>query len=320
VKAVAWKNVQRARQVAASAGLLGRGRELAVVFGNCQADAMRQLLDRSPAFAERYRTLAIPAVHNMTPLERRLLDRLLPKLGLVVAQPVSRDYRGLRLGTDQIAAQASRARVVRWPALYLDAHRPFHVSVHPRPREAVEAPLVDYHDLRALAAAHRGLPFELAADWIAGYEPPADYVRANASRAAEQLERREQPCDVQMHDYLAGPEKRYATGFHTVNHPTTAVLDRIARGIHAELGLEYAPDLPAGWEPLGHLRAPVEPAVARILGLDVEPVRDWQRHGAPLPWQDVLRAHLDWYAANPEARDAGVQEHRDKLAALALLA
>ena len=58
MRAAAWKAVQRARLLAAIAGRYGRGREVAVVFGNCQADALRQLLERSPAFAARYATLA----------------------------------------------------------------------------------------------------------------------------------------------------------------------------------------------------------------------------------------------------------------------
>ena len=43
MRATAWKAVQRGRLLAAIAGRYGRGRELAVVFGNCQADALRRL-------------------------------------------------------------------------------------------------------------------------------------------------------------------------------------------------------------------------------------------------------------------------------------
>ena len=89
--------------------------------------------------------------------ELHLIEKLLPRVDVLIAQPVSDGYRGMGLGTNELRARLRPdARVVRWPVAYFEGLYPFQVYVN-RLGSAVgaSAPITDYHDLRLLFAAWR---------------------------------------------------------------------------------------------------------------------------------------------------------------------
>src|SRR5205085_7499609 len=81
---------------------LARGEEprrpLCLVYGNCQAEPLRVLLDESADFADRYETVRIPPVHEINAVQVGKLQRVLHLASLIVAQPIKDNYRELPLG------------------------------------------------------------------------------------------------------------------------------------------------------------------------------------------------------------------------------
>ena len=137
-------------------------RRLCVVYGNCQAEGLGDVLSSSPAFAEEYRVAAIPAVHMLSSSELRDLEQLIAGASLIVAQPVRPGYRGMGLGTDEVTAAApSGCRVIRFPVLYYQGLFPFQAFVHhggDNGRSHVSAPVTGrHHDLRLLGCAAQGM-------------------------------------------------------------------------------------------------------------------------------------------------------------------
>src|SRR5580658_5883741 len=101
-----------------------------VVYGNCQADAIRTLLDRSPAFRMRFRTLRIPGVHKITTDTVDLVRMAVSSASLIVSHPVRDGYHGYPVGSEEILTYASPdCRRVTVPALYYDGLFPFQVYV-----------------------------------------------------------------------------------------------------------------------------------------------------------------------------------------------
>src|SRR4051794_27146502 len=88
-------------------GAAGTASRVCIVYGNCQADALSQVLRDSPAFAAEYEVTQVPGVHVMTPAQRSQLEELVSRAALIVAQPVRSGYRAA-IGTDEIAAAAPR--------------------------------------------------------------------------------------------------------------------------------------------------------------------------------------------------------------------
>jgi hypothetical protein len=299
-------------------GVISPRRPLALSFGNCQAEPLRQILGRSQSFAELYETIRVPPAHTMTRRQVALLRHVLPKASLLVGQPVSNNYRNLALGTDQISALLPKqARVVKWPALYWDGIFPFIAYVHIRPRQTIDAPITVYHDLRLIASAHRGYSADEALKFLADYKVPDDGIDFVLRQASRFLGDREEQCDVRIMDYLQDPDIE-PHAFYVVNHPRRFVLERIASEVHQLLGLVYGPGSDE-WEPLGDTRAPIELDVLRCRGLVGNPHEDWIISGRSWSRDEIVRSHLDWYAVHQEAVVAGVSEHSSRLTALGLL-
>ncbi|WP_242456338.1 WcbI family polysaccharide biosynthesis putative acetyltransferase [Mycolicibacterium sp. P1-18] len=285
-------------------------RPLWLVVGNCQAEALRLVLD---GVDDRpYTTVRMPPVHELERSDLPYLRALLGRAAVLLSQPIRDGYRDLPLGTAELAAALPRtARVVRWPVIRYAGLHPFQAIVrHPADRSVVP-PVVPYHDLRTVVAARDGKAAD--DDWDVEVDDAAFVAVAEASQA--ELARREGlQCDVGVSDVL-GPSG--ADAAHTVNHPGNGVLTELGRRALGALGVTASVPVPARTL-LGSAIAPLEPRVLRARGI-VAPGRvDWWFDGAELRSDDVHRAQLQWYRDNPDFIGLAVERHAHALDLLGL--
>jgi Polysaccharide biosynthesis enzyme WcbI len=295
-------------------------RPLCVVYGNCHADPIRRLLERSPAFTTAFRTTRITAAHELKADQLDQLKSTLAGASLLITQPVRDDYRGLPIGSGQLAANTpDSCRTITIPALYYDATYPFQVYVRPTDSGRAPVPIVQaYHDLRFLHCAAQGWNYEQASAWLNEFRPLQHGIRAVAQQARERLGEYESWLDVQVLDRLTAPEL-HGRSFFTVDHPTNAGMMRLVAGIHERLGLPYVPD-GEGPPLLGTYRTPLEPSVIEALELPDEPRRDWVARGQAYTLEQMLAAHLDFYAEHPDIVSAGIDDHAERMATLGIAA
>ena len=269
------------------------GRPLAVVHGNCQAEALRVLLAGSPSFP--WQAVRVPPVHELEASDLTSYDRLLAASTLLVSQPVAHGYRDLPLGTAQVSARlAPGAVVVVWPVVRWQGLHPWQAIV--RAADGAEPPVVPYHDLRTLT----------------GRQPQDPDLLAAARDSTAELVRREAACDVAVSDLLAG-----ADAVHTLNHPGNRVLIELARRVQSHVGAP-ADAADPGRVLLGGVRAPLEPAVLDALGLDAAPQEHWLVAGRQVPPGEVVAAQSAWYATRPDVVAEGMRRYADRLPVLGL--
>ena len=270
-----------------------------VVFGNCQAESLRQFLPASVHWVR------MPPVHELGADDIPYLDRLLDRTDVIISQPVRDDYHGLPLGTGQLFARVRdlSARlvvpVIRFAGLY-----PTHAIIRPPSDASLVPPLVAYHDLHTLA--------EAAGDPLPGLT--ADSVREIAALSIRELQSREQRFDaIPVSDVFAQP------GFdqmRTINHPGNPVWESLAKRVIDRLGLDDGPVDP-GRPLLDSVHAPRHPAVVDSWSLDVEPTEYWIVEGAQVPEEERHRIHLEWYRSHPDVVAAGLRRHESALRLLA---
>jgi hypothetical protein len=284
-------------------------RPLCIVYGNCQAEPIRTLLDRSPSFSARFRTEPVPAVHTITSATIAGVRDAVARASLIVSHPVRDGYHGFPVGSEEILGSARRrCRRVMMPALYYDGLYPFHVYLRANDARSSAAPLSVYHDLRFLFCAARGWDLARSLAWWREFVPPAGGVRQIAAEAHERLFSYEASSRL---DVRVGPEiletDLHGRSFLTVDHPTNLALDQVVAGIHGRLGLSYkSPALDD--ELLGDIRAPLEAAVIDALDLGVNERRDWEITGTAIAQEDLLARHLAWYADRPELVAGGTAQ------------
>ena len=272
----------------------------ALVHGNCQAEALRVLL--APALPD-LDVVRVPPVHELAASDLPHLDRLLRRAVLLVSQPVRPGYRDLPLGTAEVAARTQAALVVV-PSVRITVLHPFQAIVRDPADSSLPPPLVEYHDLRTLAAAagHPCRPVN-----------PQALVDVGRAGLAE-LARRERRTDVGVSDVVTG------LGAHatwTLNHPGNDVLRVLAARVLTHLGrAANVPD--PGRALLGGVRAPLEAQVLSALGLPDAPQEHWLVEGRPLEDALVRQEQARWYAGRPALVAAGLARHAETMGRLGL--
>lgn len=278
------------------------GRPLAVVHGNCQAESLRVLV----AGAGPLRTVRLPPVHEMVDDDLPHLARTLARAQVLVSQPVRADYRGLALGTAQLAtALPSGASIVQVPVIRYAGLFPYQAII--RAPGVGDPPVVPYHDLRTLVAAATGRSSATAST-------PTAY-RAVERYSVKQLRSREQRHGTVVVSDLLRPAGVDAA--HTINHPGNPVLRGLAHRVLEQLGYPVQVDDP-GRTLLDSIHAPLAAGVLAALGLAGDAREDWVVRGEVVPDEEVRRAQLQWYAEHESVVQAGLSRHSDVLALLGL--
>jgi hypothetical protein len=278
-----------------------------LVWGNCQAEAVRVLLAASPSL--QMRAVRIPPVFELTASDIDPLRRLAGRASVLLAQPVKDGYRDLPLGTAEVASLMPKGgTVVRWPVIRSSVLHPFQAIIRDPRDPTREPPVVPYHDLRTLASARTGKDL-LAADI------PIDACARVAAASLAELRRRESlQCDVVISDVLEQPE---LGDMFTIDHPGNKVLIELARRL--QVALDSVPDATdPGRDLLGEVRAPVPSVALSAQGLKGTASTTWEVRGEPIAEHEVHRVQWQWYRDNPWLVDAGYARHAETLKVLQL--
>jgi hypothetical protein len=290
-------------------------RPVALVYGTCQAEALRRILLTHPAFAERYHLPRIPEVQGITPHVLALIESRLPEVEVLIAQEIEPGYRGMRLGTEQLVAQLpGSATVMRFPSPYFEGTFPFMVYIDGDvPRGAAFYPLTNSHDLRTLYAAGRGWDLGTTLRRLDQLQLDPTWVRDNAERSLKELSSREAACTAQVADFI---RQHPTSSFLTVNHPANGLVTEMARQLLTHLGYQDA-DLVRGSRQtyLDCVTMPLEPQIVRALG--GEPGADTQGElitsAGTFSRAEVISAYLALYADNPGLLAGGLRQHAERL-------
>ena len=286
---------------------LGVTRPLILVWGNCQAEAVRVLLSRSPSLV--FDTIRIPPVFELTAADIDPLRAIAARAHMLLTQPVRDDYRDLPLGSRQVRAMMpDDAIVIRWPVLRYNGFHPYQAIVRDPAGLIGDPPVVPYHDLRTLAHAATGID-------VTEVEPPVGAYRDLARASLQELARRERAdCDVSISDFL---QSSTSVDMFTINHPRNRVLIELTRRL--QTALDTAPDAAEpGRDLLGEVRAPADRRAMAALGLNSPPAVDWSVRGVTVSPADVHTAQLAWYRQNPAIVRAGLTRHQNAMATLGL--
>jgi hypothetical protein len=290
-------------------------RPIALVYGTCQAEALRQILVTHPAFAQRYHLPRIPSAHDITPPVLARLDSLLPKVEVLITQEIEPDYRGMALGTEQLVARLpASATVMRFPVAYFEGTFPFQVYIdRDSPRGATCFPLTNSHDVRTLYAASRGWDVGTTLRRLDELRLDPQWVRDNAERSLKEFSSREIGLEAQLTPFI---RQHPTTSFHTVNHPANGLVTETARQLLSHLGYQDA-DLVLGSRQtyLDCVIMPLEPQIVRALGgePDADMSGELLTSAGTFSRAEVISAYLALYADNPDLLANGLRQHAERL-------
>jgi hypothetical protein len=283
-------------------------RPLLLVWGNCQAEAVRVLLAGSTSL--QFRTVRVPPVFELTQSDLPHLIRLMSEVRLLLTQPVKDHYRELPLGSDEISGMMPPGgNVIRWPVIRFSGFHPFQVIIRDPWDESRDPPLVPYHDLRTLASARHNRD-------LLGADVPVAARSTVATASKSELRRREEAmCDVAISDLFDQPQPG---DMFTINHPGNRVLVELVHRVQLALGTP-ADAADPGRDLLGEVAAPMPAVAVAALGLSSGASSTWRVRGDDVPDSEVHRVQWQWYRDNPRLVEAGYARHQQTLQLLGLV-
>lgn len=262
------------------------------VHGNCQAEALRVAVSTAGVVD----SVRMPPAHELTASDVPHLERVLGWVDVLVAQAVRDGYRGLPVGTAQVAAGLRPgSRLVRVPNYFSTVLYPEQVLVRHEDPGVEDPPVVPYHDVRRLGRA---------AGWRGPDEAAADAVRAAARASLAELERRERDQgSLVISDVVRTAGAR---GGWTVDHPGNPVLLALAQRVVDETVGPGETVHDPGRVLLGSVRTPLRASVLDALGLEGEPRPGWVVDGTELTDAEIGAAHLEFYGTHPRVVEVGI--------------
>ncbi|PPG31471.1 peptide ABC transporter ATPase [Pseudoclavibacter sp. RFBG4] len=275
-------------------------RPIGLAIGNCQAESLRL------ALGDDVRFVRTPPVHELEAADLPHLEAWLGRASFLVSQPVRDDYRGLPVGTRQLAAQLpSGARVALFPVIRFAGLYPFQAIIRPPSDTSLVPPLVPYHDLRILAEA-------AGVDALPESASPVAVAAVAAESIAQLRTREEHHGTVAVSELFRHPTFAQA---RTINHPGNPIWLETASRVRDRLGLpEVAITLDR--EILSSIHAPREQSVIDAWGLEDVATESWTVDGQAIPTDRIRDAHLAWYREHPDAVAAGLARHGATMEAL----
>lgn len=240
-----------------------------VVVGNCQAHPL--MLSLRLALPEA-RIHFCPSVHLATEDDVARLHQRLGSADLLVVHRIKPGYRN-DIGLDTATLRShlpSTAQAIILPNLHYEGPYPFIAYAKDPDGQLAdlesESPLGSYHDFLAMAATADGLPIDALLQTPT--EDLINHVRQAHRQSIQELQLREQDCDIVISDWIDQTHRRMPL-MHTINHPTQPCLDQIVRRLIHQIVPEQRlqDDLYDHYEHLGALSIPIHPWVQQALDL-----------------------------------------------------
>jgi hypothetical protein len=280
------------------------------VLGNCQARPLAALLPlANPAIEVIYQGV----VHLLRDDDAPQCEAAFREADLILAQRVSDTYPCVFARSSCLLDNFGQ-KVLFWPNLYFRGYNPELFYIRLDDRTPLRGPLGDYQSKTYFEGWRRGLSAQetlaLHLDMDFNHERYAAVPEASLA----ELRRREQETHVRITPEL---ERLVWTQrlFFTFNHPCLFLLQLTAAALLQEAGIPAA-RFPrnAGPEPLGLIRLPLNPWVARDRGMQ-EPqpdrwtglaVRDIQKNLVAVGGQreysssELVASFFKIYAANQD--------------------
>lgn len=241
------------------------------VLGNCQARPLTALLPlANPAIEVIYQGV----VHLLRDDDAQQCEAALRKADFILAQRVADTYSCAFVHSSGLLGRFGQ-KVLFWPNLYFSGYNPELFYIRLADRAPLRGPLGDYQSATFFEGWRQGLSVEKTLALHTDMDFNRERYGAIPEASLAELRRREQDTHVRVTPEL---ERLVWTQrlFFTFNHPCLFLLQLTAAALLQAAGVPVAKRLRnAGPEPLGMIRPPLNPWVARERGMQEPQPDQW---------------------------------------------
>lgn len=275
-----------------------------LLYGNCQVNPLKKLLERHPDFYNNYEIITIQCF-DLCQGDISHLEKLVRKSDLFIHQIVSPTYKGTpEFSTNYLKSLVKPdTKVISFPVAFFTGYQPQMVYLKvPDKEEIAESPFV-YHDRNILLHFVRGETAEETANKIESQDLySVAYVIENLKNTLLELKKREASIDIKISEFIQ-ENYRKARLFHTINHPGCIVMAHIAKLILDHLEMPSERDCLANFyisEMLDYVRFPIYTSVAQNLTLQFSCTQEYYYRHETFSLKQAIEKFFKYYDSNPD--------------------
>jgi len=271
----------------------------AYIIGNCQAQPLRYILNKSVNFCRLFSLDEFPAVHIANDNDVSQLNDKISKCALIVSQPISESYRkNIGLGTESLFNKSPNEAIkISWPSLYFSAYNPELFKFKSQDGKSVTS-IFDYHCKIIFKSFLNDLSISKTCESLHDCSIAKDQSEI-ANKSLDELKHRDQKTDVKIFDFIS-QHYRFQRLFWTFNHPSTEVLKRVASQILKFLGLKNdIADIPFS-ELLDGTIYPILPATNLALKTSFSDDQTYKIRRKKYSQSQIVKKYFEFYNSCPE--------------------
>jgi hypothetical protein len=273
-----------------------------MIYGNCQAMAMKLFLSKYPAFSKEYVIIDIKPVHLLDKDDLPFLESATLSLDLFIHQPVSDNYKGMpQLSTKALINRLpGSCQVVSFPVAYFTGYHPEITCLRDENGPVKNDPF-PYHDINFLRLYHQGKTIQEILDIINDNDLYTEsYIQTNLDKTLATLRSRENSLTVKLSDFIER-EFRNVKLFHSFNHPSKEILEFLFEsilkdvGIHVEIKLS---SLLKNIDVLAQTSFPIHQSLHNKAGLNFWSDPNYQIANRKYSQEEAIKLYYDFYRKN----------------------
>lgn len=239
------------------------------IYGNCQGEALSEILESSPNFKQHYELIKIKPVQLIEPKELdTIFNEVISKVDLLIYQPVSNTFKNdIRYSAINFLKHTkSKCRTISFPSCYFRGYHPELCFLKNSEGQSTQVPLYKsgkflricmVHDLNIIKAfVENKSVSEISHQITSEYFYSPQFIAENLQETLTELKNRENnlQTDIILSNFI---EKQFQKKklFHTFNHPSKHVFLYLATCILNFLNMK--PHFVNALDPLGSLGFPI---------------------------------------------------------------
>lgn len=207
-----------------------------IIYGNCQAEALKIFLPKQKKFEEEYDIISLKPVHLLDQNDIPIIIDYMKSIDLFIYQNISENYRGMpELGSEYLKnIMKSGAQKISFPSIYFKGFNPELVTLKNIEGGNFISDFA-YIDINILNLTIKGANQQ---EIIRTISKPSFYtsqfVVDNYNSCIDELALREKNCDFSISQYIKEFGQNART-FHVFNHPTAIILDNLSQRIFMKI-------------------------------------------------------------------------------------
>jgi len=249
-----------------------------LVYGNCQAAAVKTYLQKNSTVASAYRFVDVKPVHLLSKIDIPFLNQVISEIDLMIYQPVSDNYKGIyQLSTRYLKDKLkSDCQVISFPVVYFTGYNPEVIYLKDLNGTVISEPFA-YHDVNILRLFAQGKSVRDIVTIIQSDEfYNSSFVKKQLNNTISNLNVRENEIDQRLSPFIQD-NFRNERLFHVFNHPSKTILSFIANLILERLGIkDRSFNISSNADILSKNSLPIYPSIIKYLKIQFPCTSDYR--------------------------------------------